>query len=598
MKQYRFSASKGLLIALTATILVYIPSLFSYFQRDDWAHLLKVASPGHNPWSFGDWFYRPLFLIEFGGLYKAFGLNAVGWHAFALLVHLVNVALVYLLARRLKFNDIAAMVGAAAFGVFPMSTNAVGWLSALSGVTAVSFCLAAVHIALTQRIPVLLRGILCCVVWTPALFFKEEAAAMIVVLPFLPLFITDKRSRRERAIWFASCLLMVGALAFFVHIEGQCHQVYGNPKAHFDLQVLRRASIMLLWPFGMGPTVVAVAEIWMIGIIAIMPALLWRRYITLRPALFWFIGTGMAIGIAIGFLTPADRYFYIPSIGIALGIAALAQRLSIIDRPISSVTRIIVSLLVMWVMSIGDMPAALSIAVGLIVFMWQKPSNMSGHERSGCIGLLAVAVIFNMFEVLSRYTICLGYYPEWLNVVAPLPAAAVIYLCNKSGERGWRLTDYLLCSCLVFWTRHPAELVLLVALILAPFLERKLPVFRVHAARPIATAVVVVLVLPWSYSSFSRNMSWLKSGRQIESAVAKVSITMRTLPQDSHLLFVDRADFTNPESRILQVTSKLIAKRPDIEVDLFDQTKPNHLNANYKIVCDRNWNIELYSTDK
>lgn len=591
------SGHKGLFVVLAITFAVYIPSLFSYFQQDDWGHLVTVTQPGFNPWSFGRWFYRPLFLAAFGGLYKAFGLNATAWHIVELLLHMVNVVLVYYLIKRLKFSRIGATAGALAFGVFPLSTNAAAWLSAISGVGATTLCLVAAHIVLSDRIPVLLRGVLCTALWAPALFLKEESASMIVILPFLPIFTSTKRSRREWIVWFASCLLMVGALSIFVHFEGQCHQTYGNPKAQVSLAIIRRASLMLLWPTSMGIPIAAASKIWMVAILALFALRLWLAYPSLRPGLFWFIGTGMAVGVAIGYLAIADRYFYIPSIGICLCIAALAQRLSETNRALSFSNRFTAALLVVWVASIGSLPPVVSIAAGLIVLFWRHGcGRQNSSDRGLALKSLGAACAFALAEYYCSSLTGIGYFPFYLTMIIPLLIAALLLAYDwVTGKRTIKWHYYPIFLCLAFWTQQPAALVFLIALILAGFIENQN--LKIHVELKgmlVGILAVAVIAVPWMISSTERNLAWFESGQKTRQAASEAARLMRRLPKESRVTIVDNAGLTNPEPRILQVIASYIAQRPDLIVRQSQKADPK----TYNIVCDSRRHIKLNPPDK
>ncbi|MEN6357684.1 MAG: hypothetical protein ABFD83_11445 [Armatimonadota bacterium] len=592
----RWSDAKYWLTPLALTFIIYIPSLFSYFQQDDWGHLTTVTQPGFNPWLFGQWFYRPLFLAAFGGLYKAFGLNAGAWHIVELMLHLINVALVYHLIRRLKFGQSAATVGALAFGVFPLSTNAAAWLSDISGIAATTLCLAAALIALSDRISVLIRGVLCAVVWASALFFKEESASMIAVLPLLPLFNNTNRSRREWIVWFASCLMMVGAFAFFMHMEGQCQHTLGNANARVSLELLRRAATFVLWPTSMGLPIFAASEIWMPAILVVVPIALWLLYPSLRPGIFWLITTGLSIGIALKYLAPAGRYFYIPAIGICLCIAALVQRLSAVERPVPFITRFIAALLVVWIVSIGAALPAVSIAAGLIVMLWKSGSDEKDKlDHAKCTAALAAACIFTLLEYLSVTLSSVGYFPIWLTLVVPLAIAAVFIINDPACRvRPSRRYEYVLLSCLAFWTQQPTALIFLLALICIRLTENKK---QNTSVKPIGAWAGIlagaIIILPWTAMSISRNLTWLHSGQIVRSAVSRTAHIMSRLPKGSDVVVVDKAGMTSPEPRILQAASRLIARRSDLRIKLAQEKDPKA----YNIVCDSQWRIKLYRPD-
>ncbi len=97
----------------------YVPA---YFTEQVWGHL--------HPGQAGD-YYRPIFLLWLLWDHTLFGMWPGGWHATTLLLHLLTTGLVYLLARRLTKDRIAAGIASLFFGLHPVHIEAVAWISAV-----------------------------------------------------------------------------------------------------------------------------------------------------------------------------------------------------------------------------------------------------------------------------------------------------------------------------------------------------------------------------------------------------------------------------------------------------------------------------------
>jgi len=95
----------------------------SYFTEQVWGHLY----PGQP----GD-YYRPVFLLWLLLDHTLFGLRPGGWHATALLLHLLTTGLVYLLAGKLTRDRMGAAMAALFFGLHPVHIEAVAWVSAVA----------------------------------------------------------------------------------------------------------------------------------------------------------------------------------------------------------------------------------------------------------------------------------------------------------------------------------------------------------------------------------------------------------------------------------------------------------------------------------
>jgi hypothetical protein len=126
-----------LLILGEIIFLIFSPALKMYFARDDfayfpmqnygWLEAWRTFIP--NPY----WFYRPLsnpffFFVN----YKFFGLNANGYHAVILLLHLSNSIILYAILRRLNLNKPAALLGSTFYAASRIHLMSVYWISGSS----------------------------------------------------------------------------------------------------------------------------------------------------------------------------------------------------------------------------------------------------------------------------------------------------------------------------------------------------------------------------------------------------------------------------------------------------------------------------------
>lgn len=112
----------------------------TYFTSHLWANAANEQSSNY---------YRPLFLVWLRLNYLVFGGNAAGWHATSLLLHLLATFLVYIAARNLlkmsgmESPETVAAITALIFGLHPVHTEPVAWISSSSELMVTCFLLGA-----------------------------------------------------------------------------------------------------------------------------------------------------------------------------------------------------------------------------------------------------------------------------------------------------------------------------------------------------------------------------------------------------------------------------------------------------------------------
>jgi Flp pilus assembly protein TadD len=143
MKRSRHALA--LAIVLLATCAAFLPVLRSDFLNWDDPDVLvnnpDLGGPHVLRWAFTTTLvghYQPLAWLVWSAIKSRFGLEASAFHASSLIVHVLNVALVYVVTWRLtslaalepRYRLIAAVVASMTFAVHPVRVEAVAWASA------------------------------------------------------------------------------------------------------------------------------------------------------------------------------------------------------------------------------------------------------------------------------------------------------------------------------------------------------------------------------------------------------------------------------------------------------------------------------------
>ena len=140
----KLTATRWLPITLLifVCILVYINSLSNGFVFDYYAVIIEnkyLKLPGINFASFfnhsyfniagGEASYRPLATLSYYLTYAIAGLNPFFYHLLSLILHMVNVVLVYLLFNLILKHRFAALIAGLLFACHPALTESVDCIS-------------------------------------------------------------------------------------------------------------------------------------------------------------------------------------------------------------------------------------------------------------------------------------------------------------------------------------------------------------------------------------------------------------------------------------------------------------------------------------
>ncbi len=351
------------LLLVFITLVVYSPVRHhSFINYDDEDYVVRNTHihPGVTvdsvEWAFtttaqANW--HPLTWISHALDCELFGLDPAGHHLMNLAFHILNIVLLYWALTLLTGSAVRSLMVAALFGLHPLNVESVAWVAERKNVLSTSFFLLSLAAyALYVRKPSMLKYLVIASLFVLALMSKP----MVVTFPFVLLLIdywplqrvegcprtsdpegiaqiSFKRCLREKipliVLAAASCVVTLiaqrrgGAVKsmetfpFLLRLANA-----GSAYILYLWKALFPARLAIFYPYSTNRTPVWLAICALVGILtATLLAWKFRRtapYLTV--GWLWFVGTLVpVIGLVqVGGQSMADRYTYIPLIGISI----------------------------------------------------------------------------------------------------------------------------------------------------------------------------------------------------------------------------------------------------------------------------------------
>ncbi len=197
------------IILAVVPVVLFSKALYFGFVWDDtgtlfkilphYKHLFAVFKSVNIP-EFPNTYYRPITFLSWYIDQQIWGVNAFGYHLTEVLLHAMNVVLVYFLAKKLLSKYSLAQWGAFAtamlFAVHPVQTETVCWISARPEELFTAFSLASFLMFLQYRKSQESRWLISSTVsWFIALLSKETAVAILPCLILYDFFFKDDKSK-------------------------------------------------------------------------------------------------------------------------------------------------------------------------------------------------------------------------------------------------------------------------------------------------------------------------------------------------------------------------------------------------------------------
>lgn len=257
-----FSLKDVLILALIVLVvlIVYLNTLKNPFLWDDeviivnntlikdWQNLPTIfKSTIFGAEANAKGFYRPLHTISYLIDYSFWELNPVGYHLSSIILHLFNIILIFLLLVKLGIKkNIAYLVGLI-FGLHPINTEAVTFISARGDIIFTFFSLLCFLFfilgvkALHKRARYYLPAILFFIF---ALFSKESAIVLpFIILVYVFLFLGQKRIKEY---WWPALTLCLISLTYII-----VRLILLKSSQVVSLSLIAEASLgqrILTWP--------------------------------------------------------------------------------------------------------------------------------------------------------------------------------------------------------------------------------------------------------------------------------------------------------------------------------------------------------------
>ncbi|MBF0516237.1 MAG: tetratricopeptide repeat protein [Nitrospirae bacterium] len=289
-----------------------------------------------------NWF--PLTLISYMVTIQLFGPSPAAHHMVGLLIHIINSVLVFIVFYRMTGARWRATFVALLFAIHPMHVESVAWVAERKDVLSAFFGLLAILVyTYYGKRPTVLKYAALLVCFVLSLMSK----AMLVTLPFLLLLLDYwPLGRFNKGFkWLLAekiPLIVLSAAVSVITMHSQ--KAYGTvasfeavplgarlvniPVAYFKYiaQMLypHKQAFLYLLEYDLPPWQTAVSTVVLLGICVFAVARA-RRLPFLLIGWFWYLGTMVpVIGfVQVGLQAMADRYTYIPYIGL-FTIAAMA----------------------------------------------------------------------------------------------------------------------------------------------------------------------------------------------------------------------------------------------------------------------------------
>ena len=368
--------------------------------------------------------YHPLTWLSLMLDSTLWGDSPAGFHLTNLLLHAANAVLLLLVLRAMTGATWRAALVAAIFALHPLRVESVAWISARKDCLAGFFGLLAIgaYVAYASR-PTIGRYAVVAILFIASLLCK----AMFITLPAILLLLDAWPLRRDKP-WRALAieklpLLVIAAAAGLVTLAAQqaggavatierysvLHRVANATVAYVSYirKMLAPTDLAAFYPHwrtvAVGLVAIAIAALAMLTILAFLRR---RTSPALAIGWLWFLITLIPmIGLVqVGGQALADRYTYLPMIGLAIAIAWSLPAMPRIIVPASFI--VLLSLALLTRQQIGHWRDS--------VALWTHALGVTANNHVAHTNLaVELARLGNLPDAEQHYRAALAIRPEW-----------------------------------------------------------------------------------------------------------------------------------------------------------------------------------------
>ena len=284
--------------------------------------------------------YHPLTMLSLALEHKLAGLNPASFHRTNLFLHCLNGVLVFFLFKSLSLSSIQAFILSLIFSLHPLRVESVAWVAERKDVLYASFWLASALAWFTYRkTQSLLWFSLALLAFILSCLSKAMAVTLLPFLVFIEWFSQKKFDFKHFVPFIPMALigLATGVLALFA--QGSALGLQGNYSLlervvlvnygfwFYPIKTLIPIPLSAFYPY---PEQIPV--FWYL-LVALSIALIWVLYryanqrVLLGVLLYGVVLLPVAQVVPVGQALVADRYSYLPFIGLLLLLSALLQEI-------------------------------------------------------------------------------------------------------------------------------------------------------------------------------------------------------------------------------------------------------------------------------
>jgi len=304
------------------------------------AHVQAGLTPASIKWAFtavvdGNWI--PITLLSHVLAGQLFGMQSEMHHLVNVMFHALSALLLFVSLRRATGSRGLSAFVAFVFALHPLHVGSVAWISERKDVLSTFFWVLALYayVRYTER-PTLGRYVAVAVPFCLGLMSKP----MLITFPFT-LWLLDlwplRRAQWPRTVWekVPLILLSVGASVVTYFVQGSAGFMWTMPLVtRIENAFISYITYIeqMFWPTGLAvyypyppsiPVWQAAAAFSVVLLISVLVIRAWRTRPYLAVGWFWYLGTLVpVIGfVQVGSQAHADRYMYIPMVGLSIILA-------------------------------------------------------------------------------------------------------------------------------------------------------------------------------------------------------------------------------------------------------------------------------------
>lgn len=344
---YQNKSNHAVFLTCTLAIIVYVNSLFNGFVWDDRAVILNnnfITSVKNLELLLHREYYlspqttdpqRPLMTISLILDYTVWKFNPLGYHLTNLILHIFNTLLLFIFLRFIASGK-TAFLSALIFGLHPILTEAVNGINFREDILATFFYLLAFITFLRRRV---LSGLFSLTFYALALMSKEMSITLPVMLVIYLLCFKRDDLKTVNVRWLLICYFLLSI--FYVWLLSILIPHLGASKGGAPLTsipcIIMYYIKLILLPINLNAihdaSFINIAGVEILSFASLIAILAASSYMLKRsPEMFfgviWFLITILPMSglVRLSDTVIAERYLYLPAIGILLTMGALVSK--------------------------------------------------------------------------------------------------------------------------------------------------------------------------------------------------------------------------------------------------------------------------------